>query len=149
MLHKAAGGVVFATRQWEALVYEPFLRSALEAAVLASLVGGGLMFLLAAMLSRRVERLSSGARLMERGDLSHRIEPGFGDELGGLAKTLNSMAANLEESFGRLAEKDATLGAILNNLSEGVVATDARGKVIFANPAGRSMLGMDEDETEL
>jgi PAS domain S-box-containing protein len=144
-----AGGVVFATRQWEAVVYEPFLRSGLEAAVLASLIGGGLMFLLAAMLSRRVERLSSGARLMERGDLSHRIEPGFGDELGALAKTLNSMAANLEESFGRLAEKDATLGAILDNLSEGVVATDAQGTVVFANPAGRAMLGMEEEDTEL
>jgi signal transduction histidine kinase/HAMP domain-containing protein len=144
-----AGGVVFATRHWEAVVYEPFLRSGLEAAVLASLIGGGLMFLLAVMLSRRVERLSSGARLMERGDLSHRIEPGFGDELGALAKTLNSMAANLEESFGRLAEKDATLGAILDNLSEGVVATDARGAVIFANPAGRAMLGMGEQDAEL
>jgi PAS domain S-box-containing protein len=144
-----AGGVVFATRQWETVVYEPFLRSGLEAAVLASLIGGGLMFLLAVMLSRRVERLSSGARLIERGDLSHRIEPGFGDELGALAKTLNSMAANLEESFGRLAEKDATLGAILNNLSEGVAATDARGKVVFANPAGRDMLGMSEDDAEI
>jgi PAS domain S-box-containing protein len=144
-----AGGVVFATRQWEAVVYEPFLRSGLEAAVLASLIGGGLMFLLAVMLSRRVERLSSGARLIERGDLSHRIEPGFGDELGALAKTLNSMAANVETSFGRLAEKDATLGAILDNLSEGVVATDARGTVVFANPAGRTMLGMDEEDAEL
>jgi signal transduction histidine kinase/HAMP domain-containing protein len=144
-----AGGVVFATRQWEALVYEPFLRSGFEAAVLASLIGGGLMFLLAVMLSRRVERLSSGARLMERGDLSHRIEPGFGDELGALAKILNSMAANLEESFGRLAEKDATLGAILDNLSEGVVATGAQGTVVFANPAGQSMLGMGEEDAEL
>jgi PAS domain S-box-containing protein len=144
-----AGGVVFATRQWEALVYEPLLRSGFEAAVLASLIGGGLMFLLAAMLSRRVERVSSGARLMERGDLSHRIEPGFGDELGALAKALNSMAANLEESFGRLAEKDATLGAILDNLSEGVVATNTRGRVVFANPAGRSMLGMSKEDAEL
>ena len=144
-----AGGVVFATRQWEGLVYEPFLRSGLEAAILASLIGGGLMFLLAVMLSRRVERLSSGARLMERGHLSHRIEPGFEDELGTLAKTLNSMAANLEESFGRLAEKDATLGAILDSLSEGVVATDPRGTVVFANPAGRAMLGMGEEDAEL
>jgi PAS domain S-box-containing protein len=101
------------------------------------------------MLSRRVERVSSGARLMERGDLSHRIEPGFGDELGALAKALNSMAANLEESFGRLAEKDATLGAILDNLSEGVVATNTRGRVVFANPAGRSMLGMSKEDAEL
>lgn len=144
-----AGGVVFVTRRWETVVYEPILRSGLEAAVLASLIGGGLMFLLAVMLSRRVERLSAGARLIERGDLSHRIEPGFGDELGGLAKTLNSMAANLEESFGRLAGKDATLGAILNSLSEGVVATDVGGNVVFANPAGRAMLGMEEDDTEL
>src|SRR5215204_3141628 len=144
-----AGGVVFATRQWEGLVYEPFLRSGLEAAVLASLIGGGLMFLLAAMLSRRVERLSSGARLMERGNLSHRIEPGFGDELGALAKALNSMATGLEESFGRLTEKDATLGAILDNLSEGVVATDARGRVVFANPAGRAMLGISEENAQL
>ena len=30
-------GVVFATRQWEGLVYEPFLRSGLEAAILALL----------------------------------------------------------------------------------------------------------------
>jgi PAS domain S-box-containing protein len=140
---------VFATRQWEGLVYEPFLRSGLEAAVLASLIGGGLMFLLAAMLSRRVERLSSGARLMERGALSHRIEPGFGDELGALAKALNSMATSLEESFDRLAEKDATLGAILDNLSEGVVATDTRGRVVFANPAGRAMLGMGDQDAEL
>jgi signal transduction histidine kinase len=56
---------------------------------------------------------------------------------------------NLEESFGRLAEKDATLGAILDNLSEGVVATDARGTVVFANPAGRAMLGMGEEDAEL
>jgi PAS domain S-box-containing protein len=105
--------------------------------------------LLAAMLSRRVERLNSGARLMERGNLSHRIEPGYGDELGSLAKALNSMAAGLEESFGRLAEKDATLGAILDKLSEGVVATDARGKVIFANPAGKTMLGISEEGAEL
>src|SRR5215207_10144661 len=144
-----AGGVVFATRQWEGLVYEPFLRTGLEAAVLASVIGGGLMFWLAAMLSRRVERLSSGARLMERGDLSHRIEPGFGDELGALAKALNSMATGLEESFGRLTEKDATLGAILDNLSEGVVATDTRGRVVFANPAGRAMLGISEENGEL
>jgi PAS domain S-box-containing protein len=146
---RLAGGVVFAARQWEGFVYEPFLRSGLEAAILASLIGGGLMFLLAAMLSRRVERLSSGARLMERGDLSHRIDPGYGDELGSLAKALNSMAAGLEESFGRLAEKDATLGAILDNLTEGVVATDARGRVVFANPAGRAMLGISEEGAEL
>jgi signal transduction histidine kinase len=69
--------------------------------------------------------------------------------LGALAKALNSMAAGLKESFGRLAEKDATLGAILDNLSEGVVATDTQGRIIFTNPVGRAMLSISEENAEL
>ena len=140
-----AGGVAFATKERESVFHQLFLRSGLETAVISSAIGGVLMILLATILSRRVERLSSGARAMERGKLSHRIKPGFGDELGELATIFNSMAAHLEGAFGRLEEKDATLGAILDNLSEGALATDIEGRVVFANPAARTILGMDDE----
>lgn len=130
-------------------IYRIFLRSGLEAAAVASLLGGGLMLFLATLLSRRVERLSSGARVMAQGDLSHRLEePGLEDELGELARTLNSMAASLEDSFRRLEENDITLHAILDNLNEGVVATDLKGNVVFANAAAREMLGMKAGDAQ-
>jgi two-component system sensor histidine kinase VicK len=137
------GGVVFATKERESEFHQLFLYSGLEAAAISSAIGAALMILLATILSRRVERLSSGARAMERGELSYRIKPGFGDELGELATAFNSMAANLESSFGQLKEKDTTLGTILDNLSEGVLATNVEGRVMFANPAARAMLGID------
>lgn len=213
-----AGGVVFASDETESTAYQLFLRSGLEAAGVASVLGGGLMLLLGTLLSRRVERLTLGARSIEGGDLSHRIEPGYKDEFGELAETFNTMADRLEGSFanleGRVAERTAdleaerarleavlrqmpsgviiaeapsgklvlgneqveriwrhpfrpaadideeleqrveertaeleqeraTLDAILNNLTEGVLAADGRDHVVFANPAARSMLALD------
>lgn len=37
------------------------------------------------------------------------------------------------------------LDAILDGISEGVLATDLNGRVLFANPAARSMLGMSQE----
>lgn len=139
------GGVVFAAGDGERSVYEIFLRSGAEAAAVASILGGGLALLLATLLSRRVERLTAGARSIEGGDLSQRINPGFGDELGTLAASFNTMAGRLEKSFLQLKENGATLNSILNNLSEGVLATDLEGHVMFINLSARSMLGLGSD----
>ena len=140
----SAGGVIFASDEPESTAYQLFLRSGLEAAAIASVLGGGLMLLLATLLSRRVERLTLGARAIEEGDLSSRIEPGFDDELGELAKSFNAMAAKLQDSFFRLEEKNATLDAVVNNLSEGVLAADLDGGVMIANRSARGMLGLAE-----
>ncbi len=141
----SAGGVIFASDELESTAYQLFLRSGLEAAAIASVLGGGLMLLLATLLSRRVERLTLGARAIEEGDLSHRIEPGFSDELGELAKSFNAMAAKLQASFLQLEETNQTLDAVVNNLSEGVLAADLEGGVMIANRAARTMLGLAAD----
>ncbi|MDP8974674.1 MAG: hypothetical protein M3N45_16270, partial [Actinomycetota bacterium] len=49
------GGLVFVPADSEATLYQIFLRSGMEAAAIASIVGGGLALLLAVLLSRRVE----------------------------------------------------------------------------------------------
>ena len=141
------GGVIFAPGESENALYELFLRSGIEAAAIAAVLGGGLALLLATLLSRRVERLALGARAVGGGDLSSRIEPGFNDELGELAESLNSMAQELESSFIQLEEKNETLDAVLNNLTEGVLATDLKGNVMFTNHSARVMLGLDGQGT--
>ncbi len=139
------GGVVFAPGESENTVYQLVLRSGVEAAAAAGVIGGGFALLLATLLSRRVERLIAGARAIERGNLSQRIEPGFDDELAELARTFNSMAEKLENSFNQLKEGGATLNTILNNLSEGVLATDLSGNIMFINLSARAMLGLGSE----
>lgn len=48
---------------------------------------------------------------------------------------------NLE--LARLKEKDETLATILDNLNEGVLATNLDGQVMFANPTARRLLDME------
>jgi two-component system sensor histidine kinase ResE len=136
------GGVAFVSGNGESTVLEIFSRSNVEAAAIAAVVGGGLMLLVATLLSRRVERLNLAAKAIEQGDFSSRIEPGYDDELGDLARSFNAMTARFQDSFGRLEESKETLDAILENLGEGVLATNLEGKVMFANPTARRLLGM-------
>ena len=140
-----AGGIILASDEFEATAYELFLRSGLEAAAIASVLGGGLMLLLATLLSRRIERLTLGARSIEGGDFSSRIRPGSDDELGELARSFNAMAARLQASFLQLEENNARLDAVVNNLSEGVLAVDLEGDVMFANNPVKEMLNLKED----
>lgn len=142
---KVWGGAAFVSGDDESTVLRIFSRSNVEAAAIAAVVGGGLMLLVATLLSRRVERLTLAARAIEQGDYSSRIEPGYDDELGDLARSFNAMTARFQESFGHLEESKETLDAILENLGEGVLATNLRGEVMFANPTARRLLGMPQE----
>lgn len=146
---KLMGGLVFASEETQSSAYRLFLRSGLEAAGVATIIGGGLMLLLATLLSRRVERLAMGARSIEGGDLSYRISPGFKDELGDLAETFNTMAAKLQDSFAelenRVAERTAELEAERSRL-EAVLRQMPSGVVIAEAPSGRLLLGNDQVE---
>ncbi|MDP9474497.1 MAG: PAS domain S-box protein [Actinomycetota bacterium] len=50
------------------------------------------------------------------------------------------------ERTAQLEERGATLNIILDNLSEGVLATDAEGRVVFANPAARALIGLGAED---
>lgn len=139
------GGVVFVP-SGEAEVLDIISRSDVEAAIVATVLGGGLMLLLATLLSRRIERLTLGARSLESGDLATRLEPGHGDELGRLATSFNSMAARLQQSFESLEDERGIRDAVLSNLTEGVLAVGPDGRAIFANPAARGMVGLADAE---
>ena len=146
---KLVGGLVLATAGGQAGAYQLFLRSGLEAAGIATILGGGLMLLFATLLGYRVERIAHGARSIEGGDLSHRIRPGFKDELGELAVMFNAMAERLETSFADLEDRvadrtaelegeRARLEAVLRQMPSGVVIAEA--------PSGRVLLSNDQVE---
>ena len=60
-------------------------------------------------------------------------------------KTLGGSAAGSGDISVRLEEREETLEAILDNLGEGVLATDLRGRPLFANPKAREILELGDE----
>ncbi len=60
--------------------------------------------MMANFLTTRITRMIAGIHRFEGGDLAYRLETGSDDEMGDLARSFNTMADSVEESFGRLDE---------------------------------------------
>jgi signal transduction histidine kinase len=60
-------------------------------------------------------------------------------------KNLSASARTLVDPSARLEEREETLEMILDNLGEGVLATDLEGKPIFANPKAREILELGDE----
>src|SRR5262245_54694348 len=88
--------------------YAPIYASILRAGALLA-VALGLSGLAGLMLARRmvvpIEALQQSAARIGRGDLGQRIEIRTGDELEALGEQFNSMAEQLERSYGTLERK--------------------------------------------
>jgi len=116
--------------------------------VLASLPVAALAaWLLAAPIGRRVETVAAVARRYATGDLT-RPSKGYGDdELGEVARALDSAVHELGRRVNELAHDRRHLRAILAGMVEGVVVLDSQGRLLMANDAARAMLKLGDDAT--
>ena len=97
-------------------------------------------FLIAAAIAQRVERLAKAAGEMAAGSFDAPLEGGGPDEIGELARALESMRASLKESFGVLTADRNKLEAIFDGLTDAVMVVDFDGPVRFSNSAAADLL---------
>jgi signal transduction histidine kinase len=110
-------------------------------AVLAAIALGVLAgFLIAVGLSHRVTRISRAAGDLASGSFDAQLEVGWRDEIGDLARALDSMRASLKESFGVLTADRNKLKAIFDGLTDAVIVVDEDGSLRFSNRAARRLL---------
>jgi len=95
------------------------------------LLGFGCSLVLGYRLSSRVEALREAAEAFDRGELRHRVRNPGKDELGELARTLNRMAASLEENTVSRGEWENTF----NVLPDPVILVDREGRITRLNRA--------------
>ena len=67
------------------------------------------------------------------------IPPAATRELDELGRAFNTMNTNLAAAHGALALQASQREAILDSLADAVLAFDARGRVILANPPGETL----------
>jgi two-component system sensor histidine kinase VicK len=111
-------------------------RAVLGAIALGVMVG----FLIAVGISHRVTRLSRAAGELAAGAFDAHLETSGRDEIGDLARALDSMRASLKESFGVLTADRNKLEAIFDGLTDAVIVVDEGGELRFSNRAAAKLL---------
>jgi signal transduction histidine kinase len=110
---------------------------ALIAAVVIGVLSG---FLIAVAISHRVVGLARAAGEMAGGSFDAPLQTSGPDEIGDLARALDSMRASLKESFGVLTADRNKLTAIFDGLTDAVMVVDFEGPVRFSNSAATRLL---------
>jgi two-component system phosphate regulon sensor histidine kinase PhoR len=115
-------------------------RGVLSAALLALLVGT----LLAAVAARAVARPLTGIAAAARaiaGGAPPRFPRSAIPEIDGLVRALRQMHQQLGDRFDALRRERAESAALVESMVEGVLAADAKGRILTANAAARAALG--------
>lgn len=109
-------------------------------AVLIAVIMSGLA---SHLLSRPLRQLVQSARALASGDRT-RIDVESTDELGGLAGSLNHMAADVAATMSALATERARFEAVLDSMAEAVIALDAERRITLMNPRALALFGLDD-----
>ncbi|HEX9165787.1 MAG TPA: ATP-binding protein [Gemmatimonadales bacterium] len=118
-------------------------RAMLGAGTLAILLGAILAFLAGRTLTGPLRQLAIAARGLPAGGAIRLPRSGIA-EIDQLSQALRQTQQELEARFEALQHERAESEALVNAMVEGVIASDARGRVITANPAARRLLGYGE-----
>ncbi len=119
------------------------LRAALIGIAIGALVGVGI----ASLITVRLKRLATRADQLASGNFDVKLPTGGADEIGDLARSLDSMRVALKESFGVLTADRDKLTAIFDGLNDAVmVVDDDDASVRYFNSAATELL---DDEGSL
>ena len=113
---------------------------ALLAGALALLVAGFMGYVVANLISRRLNRLDVAARRLASGNFDERITTRVEDEVGSLGATFNAMASSLKGAFRQLQQEKMRSQAILDGMTDAVVGVDRDLNATFLNPRARELL---------
>lgn len=97
-------------------------------------------YLFSRSLTKPLGRLVQVTERVAGGDLSVRNAEIRRDELGQLARELNSMTEQLERRAEEVAQESERSRGILRAMTEGVLLMDAEGHLVRSNPAAAGML---------
>jgi two-component system sensor histidine kinase VicK len=113
---------------------------ALLAGTLALLVAGFSGYVVANLISRRLNRLDVAARRLAAGNFEERITTSIEDEVGSLGETFNAMASSLKGAFREVEQEKVRGQAILDGMTDAVIGVDKDLNATFLNPRARELL---------
>jgi two-component system phosphate regulon sensor histidine kinase PhoR len=89
-----------------------------------------------------LRRITGTARQIASGDLSSKTDLSGRGRLAELSTALNETRDSLGRYLGQIASQHQDFSAVLATLQEGVIATDAQGRIVLMNQAAGDLLSV-------
>jgi two-component system, OmpR family, sensor histidine kinase VicK len=96
-------------------------------------------------ITRPIMDMKRQAQAMARGNFSRKVKVYGNDEIGQLAEAFNYLSRKLKNEQAKTDSEKRKLSSILKYMTDGVISTDRRGKVILINEAAEYMLNVSRE----
>ncbi|MBC1391380.1 cell wall metabolism sensor histidine kinase WalK [Listeria welshimeri] len=113
-----------------------FITGTLIAMVITAVLG----ILLSRTITKPIVEMKRQAYAMARGNYSRKVKVYGVDEIGELADSFNTLTKRVQEAQAMTEGERRKLSSVLAYMTDGVIATDRRGKVILINTPAEKML---------
>ena len=113
---------------------------------IVALLALGVTLAISRQYGRKMDELKQGAARLAEGELAHRLPIPDSEELGGLAESLNRMAAQLESRLQTVVSQRNQLEAVLSSMLEGVIAVSRDERIISINQAAAKWFDIDPEK---
>lgn len=118
----------------------------ISASLIAAFISMVIALFVARSITQPIGEMRQQALRIARGDYSGKVAIHAQDELGQLADTFNQLAEQIEETQEAIESERNRLNSVLSHMTDGVIATDRRGKVITINDMALSLLDKKNEE---
>lgn len=124
-------------------IFEIIVQAVVLGIIISVLIG----FFLSRAISTPISNLTKRAKRMSEGEFDSRAENVKAeDEIGILADTFNDMSAKLKGTLSDISTEKNKFEAILQNMTDGVMAFGTDGRIIHINSTARKLLNIENIE---
>lgn len=123
-------------------IIDLFLQSSIFAIGVALLIS----FVLSQGLTRPIENMRQQALRISEGVYNYPAEVYGYDELGELTMTINELAVKVKDAQESTESERQRLDGILRHMTDGVIGTDQRGRVLLVNDRALQLLNIRQEQ---
>lgn len=120
----------------------------IQASLLAIVISLILANIVSRAFTKPIIEMQEQTKKIADGDYSGALTVYGSDELGKLSALINDLSDDVSSAQESIESERRRLDSVLTNMTDGVLATDRRGKITIVNPMGERLLNVTKEEIE-
>ncbi len=120
-----------------------FIIATMISLIITSILG----IFIARTITRPITDMRNQALLMSEGDYTSRVKIYSSDEIGELAGSFNMLSKRVQEAQANTESEKKRLDSVITHMSDGIIATDRRGRIRVVNEMALDMIGATAENT--